>query len=170
MSNNNVPILRGEELYIPFVGGIIERTVDGNKQIVVQTRKKTHEDKYNDVIEIPGGKYRAFEDIFETLKREIKEETGLDLTAIKDKEKTVGYENRKDHSEIVFPFCVTQMKEGPFIGIVFLCEASGTLATKTNEATDIKWINVSELKKIVNNTPEKIYTASLGPLKQYLGS
>jgi len=171
MSNNSksrVPTLGGEELYIPFVGAIIERTVGGKTQIVVQTRKKAHESKYNDVIEIPGGKFRAFENIYDTLKREVKEETGLNLTNIKDRDKTITHTNRQDHSEIVYPYCVTQMKEGPFIGMIFLCEAEGNLAIKTNESKDIRWADISEVKDIVKKTPESIYTAFLAPLKLYL--
>ena len=129
---DKVPQLRGEYLYIPFVGAIIERELNGVKQILVQIRHKETDSKYKDVIEIPGGKFRAFEDVYETLRREVKEESGLDITFVDGEKERVSFKNRDDDSDIVTPFCVTQMKNGPFIGLIFLCKGEGELAKSTN--------------------------------------
>lgn len=168
LDSNRVPELRGEFLYIPFVGAIIERETDSGKQVLVQVRYKDTDSKYKDVIEIPGGKFRAFEDVFETLKREVKEESGLDIINVVGEDRRKTYSNRGDTSDIIYPFCVTQMKEGPFIGLIFLCTGEGELAQKTDETKEIRWIDGTELKIIVDNEPERIYTAFLAPLKLYL--
>lgn len=171
MSRGNppqLPILRGEPLYIPFVGAIIERTRNGKKQIVVQIRDKESDPVYSGAIEIPGGKFRAFEDVFVALRREVREECGLEITFIDGKNKRIDYPNREDISSEIIPFCVTQMQRGPFIGIIFLCTAKGKLVQKTNETKKARWINVDELRTIVNQHPERIYTAFLAPLKKYL--
>jgi 8-oxo-dGTP pyrophosphatase MutT (NUDIX family) len=162
------PWFLGEPLYIPFVGAIIEREYEGKKQIVVQTRKKKTDSKYSDTLEIPGGKMRAYEDIYETIKREVKEECGLDITGVCGKEKRVSWKNRKDRSDLVEPFCVTQMINGPFVGLIFICQAKGKLLTKTNETKDSQWMDVDKVRQIVTKNPEKIYTAFLAPLKKYL--
>jgi len=169
LKNLFLPKVLGESLYIPFVGAIIEKKYNGERYILVQTRQKITDPAYSGTLEIPGGKFRAFEDIFETLEREVGEETGLEITKIKGKEKTCVYKNRNDESNLIEPFCVTQMKNGPFIGIIFICEAKGNLAKKTNETKDIRWTKVSDLKNLVKTNPEKIYTAFLAPLKKYLG-
>jgi len=140
---NRVPQLRGEFLYIPFVGAIIERSSKDGKEVLVQVRHKETDSKYKDVIEIPGGKFRAFEDIFE---------------------------NRGDTSGIINPFCVTQMREGPFIGLIFLCKGEGELAVQTDETKEIRWMGADELRGIVTKEPERIYTAFLAPLKKYFSN
>ena len=162
-----VPRLLGEPLYIPFVGAIIEREFKGKKQIVVQTRKKITDKKYSGSIEIPGGKFRAFEDVYQTLRREVKEECGLEITFIKSEENRESFSNRDDESDIIKPFCVTQMANGPFVGIIFVCKAKGKLLKKTNETKDAQWMDSDLLRDIVINKPEKIYTAFLAPLKKY---
>lgn len=167
-TKQKLPTIRGEPLYIPFVGAIIERTSDGKKQIVVQIRDKASDPVYSGTIEIPGGKFRAFEDVFSTLRREVKEECGLDIAFIDEENKRVDYPNRGDVSSEIIPFCVTQMQHGPFIGMIFLCRAEGELLQETNETKKAQWINADELRTIINQHPERIYTAFLAPLKKYL--
>lgn len=164
----NVPILHGEQLYIPFVGAIIERENNGNIQILLQTREKIDDKKYSGCYEIPGGKLRAFEDVYETLKREVKEECGLDIIFIQDENKRLDFINKEDTSTLIEPFCITQMQEGPFIGLIFLCRATGIPSVYTNESKDSKWCDLEEVKQIINHAPEKFYTAFLAPLKKYL--
>ncbi|MBU0569974.1 NUDIX domain-containing protein [Patescibacteria group bacterium] len=81
--SDRVPTFRGEKLYFPFVGAIIEREVGGEKQVLVQVRQKDADQVYSGSFEIPGGKFRAFEDVYETVRREVKEESGLEITFIK---------------------------------------------------------------------------------------
>ncbi len=164
----NVPILCGEQLYIPFVGAIIEREVDGRTQILLQIREKKDDKKYTGCYEIPGGKTRAFEDVYETLRREVKEECGLVLTFVKDENKRLDFKNQEDTSTLIEPFCITQMQNGPFIGLIFLCHASGEPSILTDESKDSRWINLDDVRKIIQDTPEKFYTAFLAPLKKYL--
>lgn len=169
LKNNDVPMLKGEPLYIPFVGAIIERiTSQGKKEILIQTREKVSDSKYTGSLEIPGGKLKAFEDVYETLRREVREETGLEIQFIQKENNRSDYLNREDVSTLIEPFCVTQMKSGPFIGMIFLCTATGKPAKKTDETKNVRWIAIEELKEIVKMNPESIYTAFLGPLKKYL--
>lgn len=164
----SVPMLKGEQLYIPFVGAIIERIEQGKTQILFQIREKIDDPKYSGRYEIPGGKLRAFEDIYQTLKREVKEECGLELTFIQDENKRLDFKNQTDTSTLIEPFCVTQMQQGPFIGIIFLCQATGTPSSKTRESRDSKWFDLEDVRKIINDTPQKFYTPFLAPLKKYL--
>ena len=67
----------GENLAIPAAAAIIEKEVGGKRYILLQTRHKPEvSPAYTGLFEIPAGCIRTYEDIFETLKREIKEETG----------------------------------------------------------------------------------------------
>jgi len=40
----------------------------------------------------------------------------------------------------------------------FLCEAEGELLTKTDESENMQWIKNSDLKVLVENEPEKIFS------------
>lgn len=98
----------------------------------------------------------------------MKEETGLDIITIQGKEKRIDSENRGDISSIIEPFCVTQMKNGPFIGLIFICKTEGQLLQKTAESKEARWIEIDELKVLVNEHEELFYTPFLTPLKKYL--
>lgn len=76
--------------------------------------------------------------------------------------------NRQDVSTQLEPFCITQMGRGPFLGMIFICQARGEPLLKTAEAKEARWINCEELKHIVDHFPNQIYTAFLAALKKYL--
>lgn len=166
----SVPVLRGERLYIPFVGAIIERTHAGKKQILLQIRTKSTDKKYSECFEIPGGKLRAFEDIDDCLKREVNEECGLEITFIANENTRLDVKNNDDTSSLIVPFCVTQMIEGPFIGLIFICRAQGEPILLTNESKNARWMDLAEVNVLVNHNPERFYTAFLAPIKKYLNS
>ena len=164
-----LPTLRGEELYIPFVGAIIEREVDGGKEVLIQIREKDTDTLYSGSIEIPGGKLRAFEDIYTTVRREAKEESGMEITFVSGEDKRQDYKNKGDTSSLIEPFCVTQMSNGPFIGLIFLCRAKGEPLQKTDETKEARWMKIEELREIITRQPDRVYTAFLAPLKKYVG-
>ena len=66
----------------PCVGAIIEKNIDGIPHILLQTRQKPGGDETNGKLEIPAGKIREYEGIFDALRREVREETGLRITKI----------------------------------------------------------------------------------------
>ena len=163
-----LPRVLGEGLYIPFVAAIIEKEERGRKYVLIQKRHKWQDQKYCGAWEIPGGKFRAFEDVFDTLRREVREECGLEITEISGEKEKVQYTNRSDESTIIKPYCVTQMKEGPFVGLVFLVKAKGKLVDRTKETREIQWIDKEDLKQMITRQPETFYTAFIGPLREYL--
>lgn len=71
-----------EVLAKPGVGGIVIKKEEGIDYILLQERYKEDGGADNGLIEIPAGKIREFENIFECLRREIFEETGLKVTKI----------------------------------------------------------------------------------------
>lgn len=75
-----------EKFAKPAVGAIIEKKINGEKFILVQERQKEDGGKENGMLEIPAGKIREYENIFEALRREVKEETGLIITKIDGEE------------------------------------------------------------------------------------
>jgi len=167
-------MMKKESFSIPVVSAIIERTHDGKKQILVQTRWKPEEDPlYSGCIEIPAGKIRSFENVYEAVKREVTEETGLNVVKIKPDVKTGTYSPKKDGSFAFVPFCCQQQTKGgmPWIGFVFVCAVEDKEpCSKGDDTKDVGWMKASDLKEILEKTPEKIFTLQLGALEFYFKS
>ena len=161
-----------EKFQIPAVAGIIEKEELGVKKILIQERSKSDAPKEKGLIEIPAGKIREFENIFDTVRREVFEETGLKITEISGEE-TSNIIHQNDYKVIGFePFFISQNLEGsyPVIVFTFLCKAKGNTLTKSDESENIKWIPIHQLKKMLLNQPEKFYPMHISALMKYTNS
>jgi len=162
------------EIAIPYVGGIIERTnKEGQVELLLQTRWKPDRDPiYSGTLEFPAGVLDIqYENVYKTLEREIKEETGLNLLKIVNDDKTEIYSPKGDDASFAFkPFCCTQqIKSGkPWIGFIFLCEVENSEPKpQKKEVKDIRWVNISELRQIFENNPEKLFTLEIAAWEYY---
>ncbi|MBD5495982.1 MAG: NUDIX domain-containing protein [Lachnospiraceae bacterium] len=160
-----------EKFAIPAVGAIIVKRVADDEFILVQNRKKNNGDGMDGLLEIPAGKIREYENIFDALRREVWEETGLNLTKVKGEEDKQFLDVGGNKTIIFSPYCVTQNLSGAYSIILstFLCEAEGELLERTNETENIHWIRRDELKEIVENAPESIFLIFFHALRKYLG-
>ena len=160
-----------EKFAIPCVAAIIEKIVNNEKYILIQTRQKEDGAETNGMLEVPAGKIREYENIFRALRREVKEETGLTITKILGEDRQIS--NLIGSNEVISytPYCVTQNLSGAYSIILntFLCEAEGELLTETNESQNIHWMKIEELKKIFKNNPEKIFLLHINALQKYSG-
>ncbi|MBE5947714.1 MAG: NUDIX domain-containing protein [Lachnospiraceae bacterium] len=159
-----------ETFAIPAVGAIIIKIVDGTEFILVQNRKKNNGDGMDGLLEIPAGKIREYENIFEALRREVWEETGLHLTSIKGEAESNFLDVEGNKTIMFSPYCVTQNLSGAYSIILstFLCEAEGELLKQTNETENIRWVERDALKEIVDNSPESIFLMHVHALRKYL--
>ncbi len=159
------------EYPVPIISAIIERDSPSGKEILVQTRIAGYDDMYRGTIEIPAGRIERFENIRDAIVREVKEETGLDAIEINPDIPRTELRTSKNDAAIVFTtYCCQQLLRGniPWIGFVFLCKVKGKLQPAKGETKDPKWMNVNELKVIIENTPEKIFTLQLPVLDYYI--
>lgn len=154
----------------PVISAIIEREKEGKKQILIMTRWKPEKDPvYSGTIEIPAGHVDEWENVYDTIVREVKEETGLTVVKIKPNIKTKVHSPGDDGAFAFVPFCCQQQIKGgkSWIGFVFLCEAEGEPRGQPGETKDVRWMDHDELKKMFEETPEKIFTLQLGVLDYY---
>lgn len=95
----------------------------------MQTRVKPEALCEDGLIEIPAGKIRAFESIFDTLRREVKEETGLDITEIQGENLSTVYKGNSYMVINFMPFSCSQNLVGnyPIMVFVFICKAEGEM-------------------------------------------
>lgn len=166
-------VARPFRLAIPYTGAIIERTRDGVKELLIQTRWKPHADPlYSGTLEFPAGVLdKPYENVYDTLAREIKEECGLVLKSVIGDSRTKIYSPNNTDEIIAFkPFCCTQqLKDGkPWIGFVFICEVEdGEPVSQLSEVKDVKWLPASEVKEIFVNNPEKLFGLELPAWEYY---
>ena len=160
-----------EKFAVPCVAAIIEKIINNEKYILIQTRQKEDGAETNGMLELPAGKIREYENIFEALRREVKEETGLSITKILGEDNQISNFIKGNEVISYTPYCITQNLSGAYSIILntFLCEAKGELLTETNESQNIHWIKIEELKKILKNNPEKIFLLHINALQKYLG-
>lgn len=158
---------------IPYCGAIVEREHNGEKELLMQVRWKPHADPvYSGTLEFPAGVLdKPFEDVHDTLAREIKEEAGLTLKAIRKDSRTKPLSTGKDDSVIGFrPFCCTQqLKNGkPWIGFIFICEVEpGEPKAQLSEAKDARWMKLSDVKALYQDSPEKLFGLELPAWEYY---
>ena len=160
-----------ETFAIPAVGAIIVKRVGDDEFILVQTRKKNNGDGMDGLLEIPAGKIREYENIYEALRREVWEETGLHITTIQGEDVSKFLDVAGNKTIMFSPYCVTQNLSGAYSIILstFLCEAEGELFKQTNETENIRWMRRDTLKEIVDKSPESIFLMHVHALRKYLG-
>ncbi|MFN2111055.1 MAG: NUDIX hydrolase [Anaerolineae bacterium] len=154
------------------VSVIVERKHNGEVEVLLQTRWKPERDPvYSGSLEIPAGGISPYENVYEAARREVWEETGLRVTSFYPDVQTAIYAPRDDDCFAFVPFCCQQQLKGgiPRVGIVFVCQVEDAEPRPgIGEVREIFWIKVTELRKIVKEQPEKIFTLQLPVLAYYL--
>lgn len=159
-----------ERFAIPGAGAIIRRSDSGYERILLQERCKKDAPLENGLLEIPAGKIREFESVFDTIRREVKEETGLEIVKIEGEEEA-SFHVANGYRVLNFkPFSCSQNLEGsyPIMVFIFICTAEGLLLRDSNEAKNYMWVGKDELSKMLEETPERIYPMHMDTLHAYL--
>ena len=105
------------------------------------------------------------------MRREVQEETGLQVTSFYPDIRTKIYAPKDDDCFAFVPFCCQQQLRGglPRIGLVFICQVEDAEPVPhPQEVRDIRWMKHAELRQILTATPERIFTLQLGVLDYYL--
>lgn len=160
-----------EPLAFPAVAAIVERTKNGEREILLQTRWKPKvSPKYTGLLEIPAGAIKAYEDLYDAVKREVEEETGLRVKRFRDHERSKEYDLHDDNGFAFRPFCCEYMSKGaPFLCVVFIVEVEdGEPVAQDSETRDPHWVLVKDLKHQFREHPERFFTLHCGALELYL--
>lgn len=154
----------------PGVGAIIEKDINGVSHILIQERYKTGEDQEKGMIEIPAGKVREYESIFDTLRREIWEETGLKLTEIEGEKETVACDCNGYKVISYTPFYSSQNLSGGYSIMLqtFICKAEGELLQKSDESRNIRWISLKSLRTLLQENETMFYPMHINALRKYI--
>lgn len=159
-----------EVLAKPGVAGIIEKVIDGVDCILVQERYKDDALAETGLLEIPSGKVRAFECIYDTLRREVKEETGLEVVEISGERESqiITLNNYRVISYEPFASSQNTMGEYPIMVNTFICKVEGTLLTESDESKNIRWISLEELNVLLEKEINSLYPMHITSFRKYL--
>ena len=91
------------------------------------------------------------------LRREVREETGLEVTFIEGLDTRLETVSADANVECLVPFAVYQTLKGPVdsMGVYFLCRAEGQLLVRGDETEQIKWMPVKQVAQWIKDEPEK---------------
>ena len=131
------------------VRGLLVRKVENKVQLIIQLRKREGEPE---VYELPGGRINEYEKMVDGLRREVLEETGLTVTAIRNEENSVITKGNAFSMECIKPFAAYQTIDGPVdsFGVYFICEAEGELLEKGDDTADVHWADMVEVQRMVD--------------------
>lgn len=162
--------MQNESFSIPGVGGIITKTVNNEEFILIQDRVKEDAESERGMIEIPAGKIRAFENIYDCLRREVLEETGYIIETIEGEDDAEIEEI--NHYKVLnyVPFACSQNLEGnyPIMVQIFICHVKEDTKDprESNESKNIRWENVSRVKDLLKEK-NNLYPMHIRTLEKY---
>jgi 8-oxo-dGTP pyrophosphatase MutT (NUDIX family) len=159
-----------EQFMKPGVGGIIEQVIGDVKHILLQERYKDDAPLEEGLIEIPAGKIREFENIYDCLRREIREETGLEVVGIEGETSSIVFESNGYKVLSYEPFASAQNIEGtyPIMVQTFICKVKGDLISSTNETRHIRWVSLIVLEGLLKDQCNRFYPMHVNTLRKYL--
>ena len=146
---------------------IIERETPQGREVLVQKRNKPYEGQPR--LELPGGRVEEYEALINALRREVREETGLELSYIEGQETRIETDGEAV-VECLRPFAVYQTLAGPVdsIGVYFRCRGEGQLLEAGDETLHTRWMSISDIAGLLNDTPEQFSFVDRAGLNFYI--
>ncbi len=161
----------GEKFAIPGVGGIITKIINKEEYILIQDRVKKGAEQEYGMIEIPAGKIREYESIYDCLRREVYEETGYEVNTIVGEEKAEVIEQNNYKVINYEPFSSSQNIEGeyPIMVQVFICtvKEDENDHKESNESKNIRWISLKKLAEMIKDKSQ-FYPMHISTIEKYI--
>ncbi|MFQ5554211.1 MAG: NUDIX hydrolase [Acidimicrobiia bacterium] len=164
----DVPEMGGEAIVVPNVAGLVYRGAD-RREILLQRRDKEGE-IVRGLWELPGGRWRAGETAVEAVAREVREETGIELTAV-----SAAAERLDTGPGVAFgvarPLAVVNGIEGayPSLHVLFECRGEGDPRPLVGETADPQWITVAAVVDMLRERPDQFVWQTQAMLRAVFG-
>lgn len=157
----------GETLVVPNIAAIV-LCDDAGSAILLQRRDKP--EVVRGLLEIPTGRWRAGETPAQALRREVAEETGLEVLSIAG-------EGRRWEVHPLWPVwaaspaAVVVGAEGayPALLVTFVCVAPGEPRALPGETADPRWYPRDEVTALLRTSPKEFTAVAYAVLASWLG-
>lgn len=148
----------------PFVSVIAIDSEGDQKKILLQRRTKSAaQNKYYGLWELPQGKIRAGETIFEAARREVKEESGLEVLDIDPFHRMTKSTDLEDIQSFVPLTCVSD-KSNQCIGLPLIVVTKG-VPQATQEASDHSWMSRDQISSLILG--KKVFPLNVPMLEEF---
>lgn len=157
----------GERLVVPSIGAIVLSDDEGTS-ILLQRRDKP--EVVRGLLEIPTGRWRAGETPEQALRREVVEETGLEVRSMRGEGR-----RREVHPHwpvwAAEPAAVVVGAEGayPALLVAFVCVAVGAPRALPGETADPRWHPRDEVAALLRDEPQRFTAVAGAALAVWLG-
>lgn len=153
-----------EVLTSPVVSVIVERTSDRSR-ILMQRRTKPEGPGLGGLLELPQGRIRAGESLYQCAIREIEEETGLTgFRANAEIDSTlIGSESLEALTSVV---CVSETGYHSYLAVCLIGNADGS-PRASSESSEPRWVSREEV--ITALSESDIYPLNVPMLVSYYG-
>jgi 8-oxo-dGTP diphosphatase len=147
---------------------LIERVETNGVELLIQIRDKPYEGSTR--FELPGGRVEEFESLLDALRREVREETGLEVRYIEGQDTRVETNGVDTNVECIRPYAAYQTLRGPVdsMGVYFRCRAEGQLLEAGDETQHSHWMPVSEIARLMDDAPEQFSFVDRAGLTLYI--
>ena len=143
---------------------------NGQFLLVRQARPEHAKGKWS----VPGGKIMKNEDFKRAVVREVKEETGLDITFDSHTLEPFIFEGDKNDSVLGYsPFYISQQIKGgrAYINLGFICdtkEVDSPLKENKYETKDPHWVTVDKLEQMLKTDSSQFFPLNVPVLQKYI--
>ena len=153
------------EQKLPLRTGVGIIVLNKQNKIFVGKRKDNPGDKW----QMPQGGVDEGEDYITAMKRELKEETGIEnIKIIKEIEKIYQYELPKNLVGVIWKGKYRGQKQKWFVVRFIGKENEINLKTEYPEFIEWKWVEINELPKIIVDFKKDVYEKILLELKKFI--
>lgn len=145
-----VPSLDGEPLVLPGIGALVYP--DAQRRMLLLQRRDKPGEPTRGLLEIPTGKWRAGEDAATAVRREVREETGLEVVEFLHPLRRVEPQQGRPFVAVA-PFTTAVGVDGayPTLIVAFECTATGTLRPAPGDAIDPAWYSRDEVARLLED-------------------
>jgi 8-oxo-dGTP pyrophosphatase MutT (NUDIX family) len=166
-----VPVasLGGEALVVTNVAALT--VPDRSAEMVLLQRRDKEGEVVRGRLEVPSGRWRAGETAEQALRREVAEETGLEVLEVLGSDPRTVRADPERPFHILEPAAVTVGVAGayPALHLAFLCVAPGNPLGRPGETADPRWCPLAEVHDLLAE-PGNFTGATLGILIAWLNA
>ena len=160
-----VPVSGGENVMVPVIRAIVHPP--GDPTTIILQRRDIPTESVRGRLEIPGGRWRSAEAPDDAVRREIHEETGLEVVRVRG----VGRHEFEGRITVagIEPLVVVAGGAGAFPAahMVVIAEAVGDPRPEAGETADVRWWTIADVERLLAADVDAFIPSTAVALRAY---